>query len=81
MLSTMKSSLCDTVCEEKWLLGLLEEFNQEEMVKCPIEISTHSQSVIDWIKNTRVSNFNKHIARKYHFVKDEWVKREAETNM
>ena len=49
------------------------------MISRPIKIITDSQSVIDWINNPRVNNLNnleKHISRKYHFVKDEKVKGE-----
>lgn len=60
-------------------MGLLEELNQEEMVKYPIEISTDSQSVIDWIKNPRVNNRSNHISRMYHFIKAERAKGKIET--
>jgi len=80
-LSTMESeliSLCDAVCEGKWLIEFLEELRQNEIVKRPVIINTDSQSVIDWIKNPRVNCRNKHISRKYHFVKDEKEKEEID---
>lgn len=34
-------------------MEILEELAQEEMVKCPIQISTNSQSVTDWLKQSK----------------------------
>lgn len=46
-------NLCDIICIGKWLMEILEELAQEEMVKCPIQISTDSQSVTDWLKQSK----------------------------
>lgn len=51
-------------------MGLLEELNEDEIVKHPIKIRTDSQSIIDWMKYPKVNYRNKHVARKFHFVKD-----------
>lgn len=73
-LSTMESELvgvCDAISEGKWMIGLLEELNQSDLITKPVQINTDSQAVIDWITNPRVNNRNKHIHRKYHYIRDE----------
>ncbi|UYV60352.1 hypothetical protein LAZ67_1000919 [Cordylochernes scorpioides] len=77
-LSTMEAELlsfCDGVCDIKFYTSLLEELNMKQLIKEPTPIKTDSKSLIDWIKNQKQNTRRRHFNRKYHFIKDEYVKK------
>ncbi|UYV72445.1 hypothetical protein LAZ67_9003177 [Cordylochernes scorpioides] len=77
-LSTMEAELlsfCDGVCDIKFYTSLLEELNMKQLIKEPTPIKTDSKSLIDWIKNQKQNTRTRHFNRKYHFIKDEYVKK------
>lgn len=74
-LSTMEAELlsfCESVCEIKWYINLLEDIKREDLIEKPVKVKTDSQALINWIKNPKQSNHSRHINRKYFFVKDEY---------
>lgn len=73
-------SLCDGVCEGKWIKNLIEEIEFNSLIEKPIPIFTDSQSLIHWIKNPKISNRCKHINRKYYFVRDDYEKGDITIN-
>ncbi|UYV62445.1 hypothetical protein LAZ67_2000623 [Cordylochernes scorpioides] len=77
-LSTMEAELlsfCDGVCDIKFYTSLLEELNMKQLIKEPTPIKTDSKSLIDCIKNQKQNTRTRHFNRKYHFIKDEYVKK------
>ncbi|UYV80528.1 hypothetical protein LAZ67_19000474 [Cordylochernes scorpioides] len=72
-------SFCDGVCVIKFYTSLLEELNMKQLIKEPTPIKTDSKSLIDWIKNQKQNTRTRHFNRKYHFIKDEYVKKTIQT--
>ncbi|UYV73081.1 hypothetical protein LAZ67_10001761 [Cordylochernes scorpioides] len=71
-LFTMEAELF-SLCDGKWCTSLLEELGQNQLIEQPIEVNTDSQSLINWIKNPMHSNRTRHINRKYHYIKDDFI--------
>ncbi|UYV76806.1 hypothetical protein LAZ67_14002076, partial [Cordylochernes scorpioides] len=61
-------SICEGICEVKWIKGLLEELCKD--ANFPTTLKTDSQSAIKWIKSEKITSRTKHINRKLYFVKD-----------
>ncbi|UYV75997.1 hypothetical protein LAZ67_13002062 [Cordylochernes scorpioides] len=61
-------SICEGICEVKWIKGLLEELCKD--ANFPTTLKTDSQSAIKWIKSEKITSRTKHINRKLYFIKD-----------
>lgn len=73
-MSTIEAELmgiCNGICEGCWLVDLLEELGEGELVRKPVQVNTDSQAAVDWINCGKHQVQTKHINRKYHFVRDE----------
>ncbi|UYV66787.1 hypothetical protein LAZ67_4002857 [Cordylochernes scorpioides] len=57
------------------LMYLSTELNMKQLIKEPTTIKTDSKSLIDWINNQKKTTRTRHFNRKYHFIKDEYVKK------
>jgi len=61
-------ALTSTTKELSWILELAAEIKAP--VRCPIDTHVDNQSTISFTETTRVKANSKHIATKYHFVRD-----------
>ncbi|UYV64703.1 hypothetical protein LAZ67_3001708 [Cordylochernes scorpioides] len=72
-LSTMEAEMiaaCESCCQIKWIINLLQELEEWNFMEKPTAIYTDSQSLINWISSPKQSSRCRHINRKYHFLRD-----------
>ncbi|UYV75030.1 hypothetical protein LAZ67_12002186 [Cordylochernes scorpioides] len=72
-LSTMEAEMiaaCESCCQIKWIINLLQELEEWNFMEKPTAIYTDSQSLINWISSPKQSSHCRHIERKYHFLRD-----------
>ncbi|UYV71423.1 K02A2.6-like, partial [Cordylochernes scorpioides] len=72
-LSTMEAEMiaaCESCCQIKWIINLLRELEEWNLMEKPTGIYTDSQSLINWISSPKQSSRCRHINRKYHFLRD-----------
>lgn len=73
-LSTMESELigiCEAICEEKWVVSLIEDIGFQKLVRRPVQIFTDNKSITDWTNDFKMTARNKHVMRKSNFVKED----------
>jgi hypothetical protein len=61
-------ALGHTVQELLWIKDICEDFNIK--IKFPIQVKADNQSAASMLSNHKFSNSTKHIATKYHFIRD-----------
>ncbi|UYV63925.1 hypothetical protein LAZ67_2006034, partial [Cordylochernes scorpioides] len=72
-LSTMEAEMiaaCESCCQIKWIINLLQELEEWNFMEKPTAIYTDSQSLINWSSSPKQSSRCRHINRKYHFLRD-----------
>ena len=72
-LSTVEAeylALSDVVRDGLWLGGLMESIGHGNFVDKPTKIKMDNQGAVALAKNKSVSERSKHIAVKFHFIRD-----------